>query len=101
EKLDLTLRYAQFWLADHYYEAQWLLAEDLLDAEDSKKNTRRVMDRCWRQAAALTPCFVMTLYQMPKYFKLYIKPGEPYQFDLERADLLIIDEAGQVDTPLG
>lgn len=101
EKLDLTLRYAQFWLAVHYYEAQWLLAEDLLDAEDRKKNTRRVMDRYWRQAAALTPCFVMTLYQMPKYFKLYIKPGEPYQFDLERADLLIIDEAGQVDTPMG
>ena len=101
EKLDLTLRYAQFWLAVHYFEAQWLLAEDLLDAEDRKKNTRRVMDSYWRQAAALTPCFVMTLYQMPKYFKLYIKPGEPYRFDLERADLLIIDEAGQVDTPLG
>ena len=101
EKLDLTLRYSQFWLAVHYYEAQWLLAEDLLDAEDRKKNTRRVMDSYWRRAAALTPCFVMTLYQMPKYFKLYIKPGEPYRFDLERVDLLIVDEAGQVDTPLG
>lgn len=100
EKLDVTIRYAQFWLAVHYFEAEWLLAEDLLDAENRRKNTPRIMDMYWRQAAALTPCFVMTLYQMPKYFKLFIKRGEPNRFDLERADLLIVDEAGQVDTPL-
>ncbi|WP_193107002.1 DEAD/DEAH box helicase [Brachybacterium sp. FME24] len=43
----------------------------------------------------------MTLYQVPKYFGRYTKPGEPKGFDVGRIDLLIVDEAGQVDTPLG
>ncbi|GAA1319131.1 DEAD/DEAH box helicase [Brachybacterium tyrofermentans] len=98
--LDTTLRYAEFWLAVHYFEAQWLLAEHL-DEKERWKNTWGVVRRVWPQAAALTPCFVMTLYQVPKYFGRYTKPGEPKAFDVGRIDLLIVDEAGQVDTPLG
>lgn len=99
--LDVTLRYAEFWLAVHYFEAQWLLTDDFIEPENRWKNTPNVMERYWWQAAALTPCFVMTVYQVPKYFKLFEKPGEPPRFDTGRIDLLIIDEAGQVDTPLG
>lgn len=99
--LDVTLRYAEFWLAVHYFEAQWLLIDDFIEAENRWKTTSNVMERYWWQAAALTPCFVMTVYQVPKYFKLYAKPGEPSRFDTGRIDLLIVDEAGQVDTPLG
>ncbi|MGH3654910.1 AAA domain-containing protein [Glutamicibacter sp.] len=98
--LDVTLRYAQFWLAVHYFEAQWLLIVDPIEPEERFKNTKTIMGRYWRQAAALTPCFVMTLYQVPKYFKLYEKPDAPTRFDLGRIDLLIVDEAGQVDTSL-
>lgn len=29
--LDITLRYQMFWLAVHYYEASWLMANDCLD----------------------------------------------------------------------
>lgn len=99
--LDVTLRYAQFWLAVHYFEAQWLLTDDFIEPDIRWKRTPEVMDRYWWQAAALTPCFVMTVYQVPKYFKLFEKPGEPSRFDVGRIDLLIVDEAGQVDTPLG
>lgn len=99
KELDTTLRYAEFWLAVHYYEAEWLLA-DHLDHETRWKNTRDVVQRVWPQAAALTPCFVMTVYQVPKYFGRYKGRGEPRAFDVGRIDLLIVDEAGQVDTPL-
>ena len=101
QKLDVTLRYAEFWLAVHYFEAQWLLTKDFIDPEERFKQTSGVMERYWRQAAALTPCFVMTVYQVPKYFKLWTKQGEPTRFDTGRIDLLIVDEAGQVDAPLG
>ena len=43
----------------------------------------------------------MTVYQVPKYFGLHKGRGEPKAFDVGRIDLLIVDEAGQVDTPLG
>ena len=100
EALDRSLRYAEFWLAVHFYEAQWLLAEHL-GADERFKSTWTVSRRIWPQAAALTPCFVMTLYQVPKFFGRYTRPGEPRAFDVGRIDLLIVDEAGQVDTPLG
>lgn len=99
--LDTTLRYAEFWLAVHYYESRWLLTEDFVAPEDRFKNTARVMSTYWPQAAALTPCFVMTAYQVPRYFSLWTKNGEPAAFDTGRIDLLIVDEAGQVDTPIG
>ncbi|MGP9845093.1 DEAD/DEAH box helicase [Brachybacterium sp. 107] len=97
--LDTTLRYAEFWLAVHYYEAEWLLAKHL-GRTKRFKSTVDVLPLVWPQAAALTPCFVMTLYQVPKYFGRYTMPGEPKAFDVGRIDLLIVDEAGQVDTPL-
>lgn len=101
EALDGTLRYVEFWLAVHYYEAQWLLVDEHIPRDERFKTTRDVVDRYWPQAAALTPCFVMTVYQVPKYFGLWQKHGEPPRFDSGRIDLLIVDEAGQVDTPLG
>lgn len=103
--LDVTVRHALFWLAVHRYEAQWLsmctAGEELIPPAERNRTTLRYMDRYWPQATALTPCFVMTAYQLPKYFKLWAKPGEKPEYDLARADLLIVDEAGQVDTSLG
>lgn len=48
------------------------------------KNTPEYMDRYWEQAASLAPCFVMTAYQVPRYFKLYAPQGEPDNFEVER-----------------
>lgn len=106
--LDTTVRYAEFWNAVHLYEAQWLSFASGADANNAvipvaerKRTTQRYMEKYWGQVAALTPCFVMTAYQLPKYFKLWTKNEEDTRFDLERADLLIMDESGQVDTSVG
>lgn len=104
QQLDITIRYAEFWLAVHYYEAAWLEEGgngNFIPPEDLYKTTPNIMEKYWRQAAMLTPCFVMTCYQVPKYFKLFSRKGEKAQFDTERIDLLIVDESGQVDTPVG
>ncbi|WP_426716921.1 AAA domain-containing protein [Corynebacterium auriscanis] len=105
QALDVTLRYAEFWLAVHYYEAEWLITatdkDQIIVEQERYKNTPAYMDRYWQQVAALTPCFVMTAYQVPRFFKLYAPQGEPDNFDVERIDLLIVDEAGQVDTSVG
>lgn len=104
EALDTTLRYVAFWLAVHYYEFRWLMAcaapgdEGIIPEEDRFKNTPAVRDRYWSQAASLTPCFVMTLYQAPRYFTL--REGGTDRNDYGRIDLLIVDEAGQVNTPV-
>lgn len=102
--LDVTLRYAAFWLAVHVYEAEWLLAahgDGLIKPEDRQRTSGPVMEQYWSQATALTPMFVMTAYKLPQFFQLWAKEGEPRPFDLGRIDLLIVDEAGQVDTSVG
>lgn len=101
--LDVTVRMAEFWIAIHVYECDWLLAcqnDEIIKEEDRFKSTREVLGKYWDQAPCLTPCFVMTAYMLPRMFKRYSKDGCP-KFDLERIDLLIVDEAGQVDVPIG
>lgn len=101
--LDTSVRYTQFWMAVHLYEAQWLkiaAGDELIPADHRRRTTASVMETYWRQAPALTPCFVMTAYQLPKYFRLFTRAAKP-EFDLGRADLLIVDEAGQVDASVG
>lgn len=100
--IDVTARYALFWLAVHYYEAEWVGHKEdnsYLDEKQLNKNTPTCMDEYWTQATALTPCYVMTEYQIPNWLKIY-KNKEDH-FDTERIDLLIVDEAGQVDTAVG
>lgn len=101
--LDITVRYTQFWLAVHYYEAQWVGHEEDNSYRSSRelgsRNPRDVLEY-WKQAAALTPCFVMTEYQVPKWMGIRTKEKGKH-YDLGRADLLIVDEAGQVDTCVG
>lgn len=106
--LDTTVRYAEFWIAVHLYEAQWLSFASGMDPDNAviplaerRRTTHRYMEKYWEQVTSLTPCFVMTTYQLPKYFKLWTRNEEETRFDLERADLLIMDESGQVDTSVG
>lgn len=101
--LDISLRYCEFWLSIHYYEACWLeLAEagDFLDGDECWKNTSAVQEIYWNQGPDLTPCFVMTEYQLPKYFASYNPETKEKLPDYGRIDLLVTDEAGQVNTPV-
>lgn len=101
--LDITVRYVQFWFAVHYYEAEWMVLDEegaFLSQREMQSNTPANMETYWRHAAALTPCFVMTEYQIPKWMSLYTKEAGSH-YDLGRIDLLVVDEAGQVDTCVG
>lgn len=101
--LDISLRYCEFWLSIHYYEACWLeFAQEgvLLDENERWKNTPAVQEIYWKQGPNLTPCFVMTEYQLPKYFTSYNSETKEKLPDYGRIDLLVTDEAGQVNTPV-
>lgn len=97
DRLDTTLRYHAFKLATHYWEGRWLLEmlEQFETGYEEKQNIQTPAKQMhkWRRYAKLTPCFVSTLYMVPKFFKAFQGSDKPlYEF----IDLLIIDEAGQV-----
>ncbi len=91
--LDRTLRYIQFWLAVHYYECRWAGGEDSLSEKQRKSNLTDVLPKLHNRLSMITPCYVMTLYQLPKNFTTY--DGQEH-FMYNYIDLLIVDEAGQV-----
>lgn len=106
--LDVTLRHDLFLLATHYWEARWLQSARTLvdDADDpvkaiSRKSRQRTEER-WRLMACLTPCFVSTLFMLPKHLQFYDPDGDNKNPPLtDFVDLLIVDEAGQVPAEIG
>ncbi|KQH73491.1 AAA domain-containing protein [Xylella fastidiosa] len=99
---DTSIRFRIFLLTTHYWEGRWLsemqaqLPADL-DAE-KKKTGRTAVEPRWRRRMKLTPCIVSTLFMLPKKMQVF-RPREKnfsrnYLYDF--ADLLIVDEAGQV-----
>ncbi|MDQ0287740.1 energy-coupling factor transporter ATP-binding protein EcfA2 [Desulfofundulus luciae] len=100
--LDVTPRHKAFLLATHYWEARWLKEVELLHQlnESGRMPTgKERVERKLKLYAMLTPCMVSTLYILPKI--LSAPPPRSYSeqriFPLYNfADLLIIDEAGQV-----
>ncbi|QNO15936.1 DNA helicase [Alkalicella caledoniensis] len=94
---DTTLRYIQFWLAVHYYEHQWLSGVNQIPITKKHTTFEDVLNRRYKRLAMLTPCFVMTFFQLPKNFSFYVSEGsEKYGYFYNYIDLLIVDEAGQV-----
>ena len=106
--LDVTLRYELFLLAAHYWEGRWLQsALRLVDEADdpvkviSLKSRQRTEAR-WRLMACLTPCFVSTLFMLPKHLQFHDPEGDNKNPPLTGfVDLLIVDEAGQVPAEIG
>lgn len=92
--IDTTIRYIEFWLSVHYYEAEWL--ENNYGLTDKQKGTtyRNVIENLYKRLAMITPCFVMTFYMLPKQFCVYEDYKNTYLYNF--IDLLIVDEAGQV-----
>ena len=93
ECIDSSVRYIQFWLAVHINECRFLQDEYKLTERQRGKNYENVLSRFYHQIALLSPCFVMTLYMLPKNFKTFVDGNNSYMYDF--IDLLVIDEAGQ------
>ncbi|WP_017416607.1 AAA domain-containing protein [Clostridium tunisiense] len=94
ELMDKTLRYIEFWLSVHYYECRWTKGEDCLTENQKRKTFKNVLDKRYSRLSMVTPCYVMTFYQLPKNFLAYENNKHYYLYDY--IDLLIVDEAGQV-----
>lgn len=91
-RLDTTLRYEMFRLAIHYYEGGWIEECSKLDKDPDKKTPAKQLRKARRQAM-VTPCNVSTFFMAPELFYSYNNGFVP-AYNL--ADLLIVDEAGQV-----
>jgi hypothetical protein len=90
-----------FLLTTHYWEGRWLLEmqELLPKIEEVRRQRRRAaLEERWRRWMKLTPCIVSTLFMLPKHMVFRKRgdggPVDDYLYDF--ADLLIVDEAGQV-----
>ncbi len=99
EKYDTEVRYKAFLFATHYWEARWLLEiRDMQKAIAKGISLPERIKRKWRRYSMLTPCLVSTLYVAPRLFAAWTRDKEDWIMEplYEYADLLIIDEAGQV-----
>lgn len=102
ELADTKIRFPAFLLATHYWEGRWLMdmaAIKNLQKEKGRSGAKSVKAR-WLRRMKLTPCVVMTCYMLPHHMKTSEFAGEGKPFDksyfYNLADLLIVDEAGQV-----
>ncbi|KAB3166037.1 DNA helicase, partial [Escherichia coli] len=101
ELADTQIRFPAFLLTTHYWEGRWLIDManiDDLQEEKKKKGAKGVTAR-WQRRMKLTPCVVMTCYMLPGNMQISEYKGQrkfekSYLYDF--ADLLIVDEAGQV-----
>lgn len=101
ELADTRLRFPAFLLATHYWEGRWLMdmaAIDNLQKEKGLKGAKAIKAR-WLCRMKLTPCVVMTCFMLPHHMLIREHVGgkkfdDGYLYNF--ADLLIVDEAGQV-----
>lgn len=100
EQLD-KVRYVEFWLAVHYYEAFWLSTQYEVTENQKKTTFENVLDIKYQRFAMLTPCMVMTCYMLPKQFYAHVNNDRKNCNMYEYADLLIVDEAGQIPVEIG
>lgn len=102
ELADTQLRFPAFLLATHYWEGRWLMDMAAIDnlQKEKKRNGAKTVKARWQRRMKLTPCVVMTCYMLPNHLKTSEFAGSGRSFDksyfYNLADLLIVDEAGQV-----
>lgn len=97
--LDLTLRYDLYWLAVHYNECQWIkkIESQRGDSDYLKKTYGKFL---FEEIRYVCPCIVSTFFRTPKLFEFKHKDGRR-NYNYGFADLLIVDEAGQVSPEIG
>lgn len=98
---DIRIRFTIFLLTTHYWEGRWLLEMQKLlpqTAQERRKTGRATLEKRWRRRMKLTPCIVSTLFMLPKEMLVSRYDGSGFVPDYlyDFADLLIVDEAGQV-----
>lgn len=99
---DRRIRFTIFLLTTHYWEGRWLLdigPQVKLLEEEKKKNGAAARTKRWRRWMKLTPCIVSTFHMLPSLLAVSRYEGnntyaDDYMYNF--ADLLIVDEAGQV-----
>lgn len=99
--IDTKLRHKAFLLATHYWEARYLQDVDIKVKEESGKYDNRApmkLMRAYYRMAKVAPCFISTFHSLPRMFVGF--NGDPVHL-WEAADLLIVDEAGQVSPEIG
>lgn len=99
---DTAIRFPAFLTASHYWEGRWLMdmaAIGDLRKEKGRKGAKATLAR-WHRRMKLTPCVVMTCYMLPRHMVISEHVGGAKKFEsgyfYNFADLLIVDEAGQV-----
>ena len=100
-RADTQIRFKIFQLSTHYWEGRWLLEmAALLPELEKKKNKkgRKTLEPRWRRRMKLTPCIVSTFFMLPSEMEVSRRDGDTFSADYlyDFADLLIVDEAGQV-----
>ena len=95
------VRYVEFWMAVHYYEALWLSEEWDISEKQRGKTFENVLNTMYHRLAMLTPCMVMTSFMLPKQFLAYNGNEKTHYYMYDYADLLIVDEAGQISPEIG
>lgn len=95
------IRYIEFWLAVHYFEALWLYTDNPISENQKGKTFENVLKKFFRRLAMITPCMVMTCYMLPKNFLAYSDNNKKKYHFYNYSDLLIVDEAGQVSPEIG
>lgn len=95
------VRYVEFWLAVHYYEALWLWEDCKITEKQKGKTFESVLKEMYRRLAMITPCMVMTCHMLPKQFLAYDGNDKTQYYMYNYADLLIVDEAGQISPEIG
>lgn len=90
------IRYVKFWLAVHYYEAVWLNTDCTFSEKQKLYHYENLIRERYQRLSMVAPCFVMTCFMLPYNFKA--AEGR-YLYDF--ADLLIVDEAGQISPEIG
>lgn len=94
EKLDVSARYVEFWLAVHYYECLWLESAPLSEKQIDT-NIFDVQKEKIKKLSMISPCMVMTFFMLPKCFKVWKSNIQVEDYLFNYIDLLIVDEAGQ------
>jgi len=100
--LDVSLRQQLFLYAMHYWEARWLidLQQRLNQTQGYAVNhSREAKEKYWHGLAMLFPCFVTTLQTGPGFFTYCYQYGD-WRYLVDFIDLMIVDEAGQVNPAL-